>query len=155
MNNTDMNKTVVGTNLSRLMRLDPAINGNENELARATNVPQPTIHRILTGESGNPRRPTLEKLAAYFGIKSDDFYQDDSPPVYQPKLLPSPPRDDDPVLDGLLAAYKHASPYARKMAALILMIDAESDEMDFGDTKALPELRSLKKKPKKQSRAKT
>ena len=38
------------------------------ELQRATGVPQPTIHRILTGESSDPRTKTLQPLADYFGV---------------------------------------------------------------------------------------
>ena len=40
----------------------------ENELGRQTGVPQPTIHRILTGESQSPRSNTLRKLSTYFNI---------------------------------------------------------------------------------------
>lgn len=36
---------------------------SENELARRSHVPQPTINRILSGESQSPRRPNVEKLA--------------------------------------------------------------------------------------------
>lgn len=41
---------------------------NPYELQRATGVPQPTIHRILTGESSDPRTKTLQPLADFFGI---------------------------------------------------------------------------------------
>ncbi len=41
---------------------------NPYELQRATGVPQPTIHRILTGESSDPRTKTLQPLADYFGV---------------------------------------------------------------------------------------
>lgn len=40
----------------------------ENELARQTGVPQPTINRILSGESRDPRTGTLEKLAEFFNV---------------------------------------------------------------------------------------
>lgn len=36
---------------------------NESELGRRSGVPQPTINRILSGESSSPRRPTIEKVA--------------------------------------------------------------------------------------------
>ena len=39
----------------------------ENELARRSKVPQPTIHRILKGVSNSPRINNLEKLAASLG----------------------------------------------------------------------------------------
>lgn len=46
---------------------------NPYELQRATGVPQPTIHRILTGESNDPRTKTLQPLADYFGVSVADL----------------------------------------------------------------------------------
>ena len=40
----------------------------ENALARATGVTQPTIHRILTGESSDPKTGSLRPIAEHFGI---------------------------------------------------------------------------------------
>lgn len=37
-------------------------------LASETGVPQPTIFRILTGESNDPRTKTLQPLANHFGV---------------------------------------------------------------------------------------
>lgn len=41
---------------------------SQNELAERTNVPQPTIHRILIGESKDPRHSTVRPLADFFGV---------------------------------------------------------------------------------------
>lgn len=41
---------------------------NESELGRRADVPQPTINRILSGESASPRRPTVEKIARVLKI---------------------------------------------------------------------------------------
>lgn len=41
---------------------------NPTALAKATGVPQPTIHRILKGESDDPRTATVRPLADYFGV---------------------------------------------------------------------------------------
>lgn len=55
----------VSENLAYLL----AKNGmNATLLAGRTGVPQPTIHRILTGESADPRTSTLAPLADYFGV---------------------------------------------------------------------------------------
>jgi len=48
-------------------------NTNPNDLSEAIrlagqNVPQPTLFRILTGESRDPRTSTLQPVAEYFGI---------------------------------------------------------------------------------------
>jgi SOS-response transcriptional repressor LexA len=56
---------LVKSNLEWLLK---SRNINPYELARQTGVPQPTIHRILTGESADPRTSTLQGLAAYFNV---------------------------------------------------------------------------------------
>lgn len=61
---------LVKNNLEWLMRQRGT---NAHELSRTTRVPQPTIHRILTGESTDPRTTTLQPLATYFGISVADL----------------------------------------------------------------------------------
>ena len=46
---------------------------NPYELQRETGVPQPTIHRILTGESTDPRTKTLRPLADFFRVSVSDM----------------------------------------------------------------------------------
>jgi len=41
---------------------------NPTQLAAAVQMTQPTIYRILTGESADPRTATLQPIADYFGI---------------------------------------------------------------------------------------
>lgn len=48
---------------ARLAGLMKARNWSEGELSRQSGVPQPTINRILSGESKSPRRDTISKLA--------------------------------------------------------------------------------------------
>lgn len=43
------------------------------ELQKTTGVPQPTIHRILTGESTDPRTKTLQPLADFFRVSVADL----------------------------------------------------------------------------------
>lgn len=71
-----MNKptTTVGNNLSWLIE---SRRTNAHELQRATGVPQPTIHRIMTGETADPRTQTLQKLAEYFGVSVSDLRERD------------------------------------------------------------------------------
>jgi transcriptional regulator with XRE-family HTH domain len=64
MGNSDMNNSVAEI-LSRLMQQQDV---SEYALARVTGVPQPTIHRILTGESSDPRTGSLRPIATYFGV---------------------------------------------------------------------------------------
>lgn len=50
---------------------------NPNALEVATKVPQPTIHRILTGESKDPRTSTLQRLADYFCVSVEHLRSKD------------------------------------------------------------------------------
>lgn len=71
MSNTS---SIVAKNLQWLMDQRKT---NPYELQRATGVPQPTIHRILTGESNDPRTKTLQPLADYFGVALADLRERD------------------------------------------------------------------------------
>ncbi len=53
---------------------------SEGELARRSGVPQPTIHRIITGESVSPRRDKIERIARAFGRTPEDCYESKSKP---------------------------------------------------------------------------
>lgn len=50
---------------------------NPTDLATKTGVPQPTIFRILTGESNDPRTTTLRPIAAYFGVTVEQLREGD------------------------------------------------------------------------------
>ena len=62
---------VFASNLQKLM-LKKDI--TEAELARHTSIPQPTLHKILTGITNDPRGSTLSTLAGYFGVSIDELY---------------------------------------------------------------------------------
>lgn len=47
---------------------------NANSLAAKSGVPQPTIFRILKGESKDPRRGNVLRLAKALGVSADDLY---------------------------------------------------------------------------------
>lgn len=53
-----------------ITRLAKAKGYSDNEISRLTGeaVPQPTVSRIMNGESKNPRRSTLEPIAKVFGL---------------------------------------------------------------------------------------
>lgn len=57
-------------NLRKLMDLKGV---SQYELARQAHVPQPTIQRILSGESRDPKTATVEKLASYLGVSVPDL----------------------------------------------------------------------------------
>lgn len=53
---------------SNLRALIARKNISENRLAMETGVPQPTIHRVISGKSSDPRDGTLRPLADFFGV---------------------------------------------------------------------------------------
>jgi len=68
-------------NLKRLM---DGAGVSQNGLADATKVPQPTIFRILQGESRDPRNSTLKPIADYFGITVAQLRGDEHMPLELP-----------------------------------------------------------------------
>jgi SOS-response transcriptional repressor LexA len=46
----------------------------EAELARRTHIPQPTLHKILSGKTADPRYSTLQSLAEFFGLTIDELH---------------------------------------------------------------------------------
>lgn len=66
----DNNQDYLAHNLRRLL---DAINITEAELARQTSIPQPTLHKILSGKTNDPRASTVKSLAEFFGISIDEL----------------------------------------------------------------------------------
>lgn len=64
-NSRSMKKTKIGQQLLRLMA-DKKL--RTTELARLVGLPQPTVHRIVTGVCEHPHLSSLEPIANYFGI---------------------------------------------------------------------------------------
>ena len=61
---------------------------SEGELARLSGVTQPTVHRILSGESEDPRRKNLEKIADACGVSYQSLVMDgvgETPGRYNPQ----------------------------------------------------------------------
>lgn len=64
----------LSSNLRQLMKIN---NLSEAELARKTNIPQPTIHKILAGKTSDPRASTLKALANFFNVQIDMLLSND------------------------------------------------------------------------------
>ena len=62
--------TKLSTILKQLMSEDDI---NTSALARKTNILQPVMHRLVTGDTDNPRIDTLLPIAKYFGITVDQL----------------------------------------------------------------------------------
>lgn len=63
---------------------------NETALARATGVPQPTVHRLLNSDTHDPRDSTLRPLADYFGVTVEQL-RTNLPKTLPPAPPPPPP----------------------------------------------------------------
>ena len=57
--------------LARLMKREGI---SQSGLSRATGVPQPTINRILSQVTQDPRRDSMISIANYFGVPIDYLY---------------------------------------------------------------------------------
>ena len=76
-------QTTIATRLRNLMEAQGL---GENELARRCKVPQPTIHRILSGASQSPRISNLEKIAAALGTSVSYLAHGGEPPAIAASL---------------------------------------------------------------------
>jgi SOS-response transcriptional repressor LexA len=59
-------ETTIHDNLRYLLKLHDEL--TISELARQTQIPQPTLHHLLNGTTKRPRRRVLERLATFFSI---------------------------------------------------------------------------------------
>lgn len=61
-----MSEQTVSENLQHLIKLHNGI--SILELSKRTQIPQPTLHHILNGQTKKPRKQALEALAKFFSI---------------------------------------------------------------------------------------
>jgi len=61
-----MTEQTIGSNLQRLLKLHGDL--SLSDLARETQIPQPTLHHIIDGKTKKPRRQALQALANFFSI---------------------------------------------------------------------------------------
>lgn len=65
---------------------------SQTELGRLSGVPQPTIHRIMSGESQSPRHQNIEKIAKALSVTPTWLWtgKQDSAPATTESTLPAP-----------------------------------------------------------------
>lgn len=51
------------------------------EIAAGARVPKPTLEKILSGETKDPRLPTMRKIVYFLGYKLEDLYKDENAPT--------------------------------------------------------------------------
>lgn len=112
---------------------------NPHELQRVTGVPQPTIHRILTGESTDPRTKTLQPLARFFGVCVADL-RDRDLTVLPPEVLKLPEAERGKLFargDGV--DYNIYGPYEEQRRGTVRALHPEDPKPD--DVVLVPESR--------------
>ena len=85
--------------LARLMKREGI---SQSGLSRATGVPQPTINRILSQVTQDPRRDSMVSIANYFGVPIDSLY---STPSNQ-KMAKKNSKAVDDIFNRILALSK-------------------------------------------------
>ena len=80
-----MNELILINNLQQLIRIHG--NPSVSDLARLTNIPQPTLHHILSGATKNPRRKSLEALANFFSISTKQLIGEEPLPNVIPDIV--------------------------------------------------------------------
>jgi transcriptional regulator with XRE-family HTH domain len=68
-------KLDISKQLAKLMRDQ---NLSQSALSRATGVPKPTINRILSEVTREPRRDSVVRIANYFGVTPESLYESTS-----------------------------------------------------------------------------
>ena len=66
-----MKKTSLQSNLAHFIRTEDGL--NESKLSEKTGIPQPTINRLVKGQTPDPRISTVHALAEYFKVGSDEL----------------------------------------------------------------------------------
>ncbi|MDS4030393.1 MAG: helix-turn-helix transcriptional regulator [Candidatus Contendobacter sp.] len=95
----------------------------DNELAARTGVPQPTISRIKSGESRDPRDSTLRQLADYFRLTVSQLRGDVPLPADQVTVMAAdmPPVEVSAEVLRLALAIESLPPESR--GALQTLVD--------------------------------
>lgn len=75
-----MNQNYLRENLLALLEAHCSL--SESELSRKAGVPQPTINRLLSGVTPDPRVSTVRDLARFFGVRIEQLLGDEPLPDY-------------------------------------------------------------------------
>ena len=80
---------------------------NAYSLAPKVRMTQPTIYRIVTGQTLEPKQENIDKLAKYFGVSADALRRGEIVPAGTPQhSYPTPEAEPSSMTaDELLAAY--------------------------------------------------
>ena len=119
----------LSNNLQQLMRIHGNI--SVSELARLTDIPQPTIHHILTGSTKKPRKKALEELSRYFSVSIEELTGQEPLPV----VIPDAVKEDlqistIPVIEWE-ALKKWSSETVKTQGSREILIDKKIDKDSF------------------------
>ncbi len=104
------------------------------ELARRINLPQPTVHRIVTGTSPKPHLSSLTPLAEFFGVSIEQLRGLEPIPwlsIYDGGRLTQAGWREIPVISWEEAAVWHQKKPEEDVSANTLFSDAPVSEKSF------------------------
>ncbi len=79
------------------------------QIAAGAGVPRPTLEKIFSGETKDPRLPTMQKVVHFLGYTLEDLYKD------QKENPPASPKDEEGELtvDEVVSAFVSAGLFQR------------------------------------------
>nr|DAV16815.1 MAG TPA: Helix-turn-helix XRE-family like protein [Caudoviricetes sp.] len=74
------------------------------QIAAGAGVPRPTLEKIFSGETKDPRLPTMQKVVHFLGYTLEDLYKDqkENPPA------PSEDEEGELTVDEVISAFVSA-----------------------------------------------
>lgn len=91
----ELNKAII----KQLNELMDATGSNPTELARLTGIAQPTVHRILSGQSDDPKLSNLRKLARALGTTLSQLEAGTAEPMVKEEAAQYSANTDVPVFN--------------------------------------------------------
>lgn len=85
-----------------LKRMKAASGKTTAEIASGSGIPEPTLEKLFSGATKDPKLPTMQKLVYYLGYTLEDLYKNEN--------APAPSEDDTEALsvDEVVEAFVRA-----------------------------------------------
>ena len=64
-----------------LKRMKAASGKTTAEIASGSGIPEPTLEKLFSGATKDPKLPTMQKLVYYLGYTLEDLYKDENAPA--------------------------------------------------------------------------
>lgn len=83
-----------------LKKMKAASGKTTAEIAKGSGIPEPTLEKLFSGATKDPKLPTMQKLVYYLGYTLEDLCRED-------ENAPAPSEDDEEALsvDEVISAF--------------------------------------------------